>query len=121
MTLLDDFRRVQLAIRAAVSNAFQTPEVIRLFAKKAPGQLRERLAEVARDHKLGRLSKEDYTQQAVEILSALKRLEQEITDEEKIFLAENMTKAMRDFDNAKEATGAGAMETAHHQIKKAQQ
>ena len=32
------------AIQAAVSNAFKTPEVIRLFAKREPGQLRERLA-----------------------------------------------------------------------------
>lgn len=34
------------AIRAAISQAFKTPEVIRLFAKKQPGQLRTRLAEV---------------------------------------------------------------------------
>jgi len=35
------------AIQAAVSEAFRTPEVIRLFAKKQPGQLRERLAQVS--------------------------------------------------------------------------
>ena len=34
------------AIRAAISDAFKTPEVIRMFAKKQPGQLRQRLAEV---------------------------------------------------------------------------
>jgi len=34
------------AIQAAISDAFRTPEVIRMFAKKQPGQLRERLAEV---------------------------------------------------------------------------
>lgn len=34
------------AIQAAISQAFKTPEVIRLFAKKQPGQLRTRLAEV---------------------------------------------------------------------------
>jgi len=34
------------AIQAAVSEAFRTPEVIRMFAKKQPGQLRERLAQV---------------------------------------------------------------------------
>ncbi len=32
------------AIQAAVSQAFKTPEVIRMFAKREPGQLRERLA-----------------------------------------------------------------------------
>jgi len=31
------------AIQAAVSEAFHTPEVIGLFAKKQPGQLRGRL------------------------------------------------------------------------------
>ena len=36
----------QQAIQAAISEAFKTPEVIRLFAKKQPGQLRQRLAEV---------------------------------------------------------------------------
>jgi len=35
------------AIQAAISEAFRTPEVIRLFAKKQPGQLRERLAQVS--------------------------------------------------------------------------
>lgn len=34
------------AIQAAISQAFKTPEVIRMFAKKQPGQLRTRLAEV---------------------------------------------------------------------------
>ena len=34
------------AIQAAISEAFHTPEVIQMFAKKQPGQLREKLAEV---------------------------------------------------------------------------
>ena len=34
------------AIQAAISEAFKTPEVIRLFAKKQPGQLRQRLSDV---------------------------------------------------------------------------
>ena len=34
------------AIQAAVSEAFKTPEVIGMFAKKQPGQLRERLNEL---------------------------------------------------------------------------
>ena len=46
MTLVDEVNRMQLAIQAAISEAFKTPEVIRLFAKKQPGQLRQRLSEV---------------------------------------------------------------------------
>ena len=34
------------AIQAAISDAFKTPEVIRMFAKKQPGQLRQKLSEV---------------------------------------------------------------------------
>ena len=47
MTLVNELNRMQLAIQAAISEAFKTPEVIRLFAKKQPGQLRQRLAEVS--------------------------------------------------------------------------
>ncbi|XP_028438618.1 protein LZIC isoform X2 [Perca flavescens] len=46
MTLVDELSGMQLAIQAAISQAFKTPEVIRLFAKKQPGQLRTRLAEL---------------------------------------------------------------------------
>ncbi|XP_051493595.1 protein LZIC isoform X2 [Apus apus] len=46
MTLVDELSGMQLAIQAAISQAFKTPEVIRMFAKKQPRQLRTRLAEV---------------------------------------------------------------------------
>ena len=47
MTLVNELNRMQLAIQAAISEAFKTPEVIRMFAKKQPGQLRQRLTEVS--------------------------------------------------------------------------
>ena len=93
------------AIQAAVSRAFQTPEVIRLFAKKEPGQLRQRLAGLQvratmfniynhyyepntcmfqRDVKLGKVSQDSYTQQAVEMLSALKKLGETVSLKKKI-------------------------------------
>ncbi|RUS80062.1 hypothetical protein EGW08_012179, partial [Elysia chlorotica] len=40
LSLVDELNSMQLAIQAAISDAFKTPEVIRLFAKKQPGQLR---------------------------------------------------------------------------------
>ena len=46
MTLIDSLNSMQLAIQAAISSAFKTPEVIRLFAKKQPDQLRIRLSQV---------------------------------------------------------------------------
>ena len=43
MTLVDAIGGVQLAIQAAISKAFHTPEVLKMFAKKDSGQLRGRL------------------------------------------------------------------------------
>jgi hypothetical protein len=40
------------AIQAAVSEAFRTPEVIRLFAQRQPDQLRGRLSQLQRDFKI---------------------------------------------------------------------
>lgn len=34
------------AIQAAITEAFRTPEIVRLFARKEPAQLRLKLAEV---------------------------------------------------------------------------
>ena len=46
LSLIDDVNSIQLAIQAAISQAFQTPEVIQMFAKKQHSQLRQRLVEV---------------------------------------------------------------------------
>jgi hypothetical protein len=62
------------AIQAAVSDAFKTPEVIKLFAARAPGQLRGRLTALQRDSKLGKVSQDQFIQQQLEILVALKKL-----------------------------------------------
>ncbi|XP_027628787.1 protein LZIC-like [Tupaia chinensis] len=43
MALVDELSRMQLAIQAAISQAFKTPAVIRLFAEKQSGQLQTRL------------------------------------------------------------------------------
>lgn len=106
---------IDQAIQAAISQAFKTPEVIRLFAKKQPGQLRTRLAEVwilrpriwitclmdssrilfkmfcnlsvifvklsvqmDRDVIVGKLSRDVYTQQKMEILTALRKLGEKV-------------------------------------------
>ena len=46
MTLIDELSTMKLAVRAAISEAFKTPEVIRMFAAKRPGDLRQKLVEV---------------------------------------------------------------------------
>lgn len=42
MTLASQLDTMQLAIQAAIRNAFKSPEVIRMFAKKENGALRSR-------------------------------------------------------------------------------
>ncbi len=79
MTLVDEFGSAQLAIQAAVSEAFKTPEVIRMFAQKQPDQLRLRLAALQRDVKMKKLAKDSFNRQAVEILVALKKLGTEVS------------------------------------------
>lgn len=104
MTLVDELGSVQLAIQgqlrddavrvarftgavvtlvwcaAAIRDAFKTPDVIRMFANKEPDALRGRLAELESSLRLGKLSSEDFKQQAMEIVTALQRLGCEVRD-----------------------------------------
>ncbi|XP_046742842.1 protein LZIC-like [Diprion similis] len=82
MTLVNDLGAMQLATQAAISAAFQTPAVIRMFGKREPAQLRERLYQVERDAKLGKLSKEASDRQRGEILSALRQLGEKLNQSE---------------------------------------
>lgn len=87
MSLVDEMNAMQLAIQAAISNAFKTPQVIDLFAKKQPGQLRTRLSVIERDMKVGKMSQESYQQQKVEILGAVKKLGDKLSPEELNYLS----------------------------------
>ncbi|XP_068599497.1 protein LZIC [Brachionichthys hirsutus] len=98
MTLVDELGGMQLAIQAAISQAFKTPEVIRLFAKKQPGQLRTRLAEMDRDVMVGKLSRDVHVQQKMEILTALRKLGENLTLEDETFLSENATATLSQFE-----------------------
>lgn len=122
VTLVDEISSMQLAIQAAISEAFKTPEVIRLFAKKQPGQLRQRLSEMQRDLKTGHLSQAAYTQQAVEILTALKKLGEQLKPQEAEFLAENTNAALSLFEKVSENMGTGdkLLKVAGSQVEDAQ-
>ena len=65
MTLVDQLGLMQLATQAAISEAFSTPEVIRMFARREPGQLRQRLSERERDFKLGQIGNSQFTKDKV--------------------------------------------------------
>ncbi|KAL6260893.1 hypothetical protein P5V15_008421 [Pogonomyrmex californicus] len=82
MTLIDELGAMQLATQAAISAAFQTPAVIRMFGKREPTGLKERLSQIDRDAKLGKLNKEIADRQRGEILSALKQLGEKLEPSE---------------------------------------
>nr|CAD7428254.1 unnamed protein product [Timema monikensis] len=81
MTLVDHLGSMQLvsgspvslflfickATQAAISAAFHTPAVIRMFARKEPGQLRERIAQLERDVKFGKLSQDGAIREKVRL------------------------------------------------------
>ena len=60
ITLIDQFGCVQLAIQTAIRNAFKSPEVVRMFAKKENGALRSKLASCDQDLKLGKITLQVY-------------------------------------------------------------
>ncbi|XP_005404079.1 PREDICTED: protein LZIC isoform X1 [Chinchilla lanigera] len=107
MTLVDELSGMQLAIQAAISQAFKTPEVIRLFAKKQPGQLRTRLAEMDRDLMVGKLGRDLYTQQKVEILTALRKLGEKLTADDEAFLSANAGAVLSQFEKVSSDLGSG--------------
>eukprot|EP00494_Astrolonche_serrata_P006011 UN06028 len=67
-----NFGNVQLAIQQAISQAFKTPDIIRMFAEKQPDHLRDRLSNLKRDVTVKKISQQHYEEQAYEILIALK-------------------------------------------------
>ena len=60
VSLVDKLGSVKLALQAAIANAFKTPEVIRMFAKREPAALRARLASLTEDRKLGRITEDRF-------------------------------------------------------------
>uniref|UniRef100_A0A915L8E7 Beta-catenin-interacting ICAT domain-containing protein n=1 Tax=Romanomermis culicivorax TaxID=13658 RepID=A0A915L8E7_ROMCU len=83
ISLIDELSAVKLAVQAAISEAFKTPEIIRLFANKQPAQLRMKLNELERDRKINRIQDESlYKERKIEILLALKKLNDPLSDEE---------------------------------------
>jgi Mg2+ and Co2+ transporters len=121
MTLVDQLDGMQLAIQAAISEAFKTPEVIRMFAKKQPDQLRQKLAQMQRDVNLGKLPDAAYKQQGVEILAALKKLGESLTPAEVEFLQKNSNAAMSQFEAVTAGNvGANALKMAGSDVKQTQ-
>ncbi|XP_003692395.1 protein LZIC-like [Apis florea] len=81
-TLIDQLGAIQLAIQAAISEAFKTPAVIRMFGKRETSQLRNRLSQIEHDMKLGKITKEVCDLQRAEVLNALRQLGEKLEPQE---------------------------------------
>ncbi|XP_046636295.1 protein LZIC-like [Daphnia pulicaria] len=97
LSLTDYFAAIQLGIQAALSQVFRTPEVILMFAKKQPEQLRLKLAQIQRDLKLGKLSSQAAQTQQVEVLGALKGLGEILSTEEANILEKTNSASLQQF------------------------
>jgi hypothetical protein len=129
VSLVDKLGSYRLALQAAMANAVRTPEVIRMFASKQPASLRARLAALSEDRKLGRITEDRFKcavcgcaavcvarpslfpklarrDHAVEVIVALKKLGEELTPGE-MHILETSDDAMRQFESADKAIGAG--------------
>merc|ERR1712065_45752 len=100
MSLVDELAAMKLAIQAAVSQAFQTPEVIELFAKKQPDALRQKYEELETALHLGKLSETSFKARKLELLAALQNLGAPLTESEKAYLEANMNESLAQFQSA---------------------
>ncbi|KAA6375549.1 MAG: hypothetical protein EZS28_028923, partial [Streblomastix strix] len=105
LTVVDELGHIRLAIQAAISAAFKTPEVISLFAKKQPQQLRQRLEQHKRDFQLQKISEDVFHARAVEILVALKHLGDTLTPQESEILERYGKDSLAQFSLASNAVG----------------
>ncbi|VDN88784.1 unnamed protein product, partial [Brugia pahangi] len=70
-SLTDELTATKMAIQNAISEAFKTPEIVAIFAKKEPALLRQKLMQVEAEHRLRKISDEIYEAKKLEILHAL--------------------------------------------------
>ena len=68
-----------------VGLGLKTPEILQMFTNKSTDGLRQKLTELERDVKVGKITKVEYDMAKTEILKALLKLNQ-ITENEKKFL-----------------------------------
>ena len=85
-----------------VTTLFRTPEILRLFASAQPDHLRDKLANIERDHIVGKMSRDLFIRQKTELLLALTKLKATLTPEEADFLESHTTSSMRQFTSVQE-------------------
>ena len=63
--------------------------------------------QINRDVKIGKLSSDAATSQSVEILTALKKLGEELTPEEEMYLQSNSSASLKEFEQVTSSLGKG--------------
>lgn len=85
VTLVDSIGNAQLAIQTAIRNV-TSPEILNMFLKKENGALRSRLSGLDSDLRLGRITREAYESESVEILLMLEKLKEPLNPVEQELL-----------------------------------
>ncbi|KAL3997734.1 Beta-catenin-interacting protein ICAT family protein [Acanthocheilonema viteae] len=83
VSLTDELTATKMAIQNAISEAFKTPEIVAIFAKKEPVLLRQKLMQIETDRHLRKISDETFKARKLEILYALYKLNDDLSDEER--------------------------------------
>lgn len=90
MTLMDQLSAVRLATMAAINEAFKTPDIIRMFSTRQTEQLRSSLEKTREQYHLKAITKQQYEEKTTEILTALKSLNEPLSDQEAAFLSQQV-------------------------------
>ena len=91
------------ATRMAIKNAFQTPEILKLFARRDVESLRERCERLKEDERLLKVDVKGASKERTEILIALRKLGTKLSEEETQFLKKNLNdERMKEFEEFKE-------------------
>uniref|UniRef100_A0A9J2PFK5 Beta-catenin-interacting ICAT domain-containing protein n=2 Tax=Ascaris TaxID=6251 RepID=A0A9J2PFK5_ASCLU len=102
ITLTDQLTATRIAIRAAISEAFRTPEIVAIFAKKQPALLRQKLMQADTEFHLHKISGEVHNARKAEILYALLKMGAELSREEDAFLSNYSKISSANFELAPE-------------------
>lgn len=119
MSLVDELGSVQLAIQSAVRQAFKSPEVVKMFAKKENSALRSRLSALDEDFRRKKIDAEVHAELVGEILVALDKLGEPLSPSEQDLL-ERHTKNMSSYTSASETVGASVLQAARADTKSSQ-
>uniref|UniRef100_A0A0R3S306 Protein LZIC n=1 Tax=Elaeophora elaphi TaxID=1147741 RepID=A0A0R3S306_9BILA len=83
VSLTDELTATKMTIQTAISEAFKTPEIVAIFAKKEPALLRRKLMQIETEYRLRKISDEAFKTRKLEILHALHKLNDNLSEEER--------------------------------------